>query len=271
VKSLGELVDGDWVADRICDSETALTVVGLPELRLRDVCKGEGRLAVVVSFVDEAAGLVWLQPKEETGALLRLTHSLNVHYGRCEGEGIANALRGAVVAARFADDRCWYRAAVLRRLDATRYSVYFLDYGNSAAVSAADLRLLSARWLRTPPFALPVARANLPAHRRSTIAQHDGLFLGLQDNRRLGFVGRLLCRADGGRFVDAEEVLGGRLNPAPLEPPPAAANNAGQRNGLGQSQQQQPPQRPPPAFAQQPPQYKARGGWGISREHGKRL
>ena len=46
---------------------------------------------------------------------------------------------GSVCVARWADDGVWYRAKVIEALEGNWYTVCFIDYGNAAMTTWADM------------------------------------------------------------------------------------------------------------------------------------
>ena len=61
---------------------------------------------------------------------------------------------GEMVCACFSEDKCWYRATVLRHIDGKSSLVSFFDYGNRSIVQLNDIREILPEFLQLPAQAL---------------------------------------------------------------------------------------------------------------------
>lgn len=61
---------------------------------------------------------------------------------------------GEDVCAIYSLDSQWYRARVLKQLDANSYVVYFVDFGNSENVAVSDIRKLKPEYVKLPCLAV---------------------------------------------------------------------------------------------------------------------
>jgi len=75
---------------------------------------------------------------------------------RCDGATIPFPYRNMICAARFSEDKLWYRGLVTHRYDDCTIDVKFVDYGNSEKTSMAEIRKLPGPCLNLPMQAIPV-------------------------------------------------------------------------------------------------------------------
>lgn len=97
----------------------------------------------------------WCQVKKFSELSDRTLDDMAKVYGSMgPGEGLLPNLRpGCVCAALFSEDETWYRATV-EKVTGREVTVYFLDYGNIATVSAGNIRELREQFRSMPAQAV---------------------------------------------------------------------------------------------------------------------
>ncbi|XP_052057954.1 uncharacterized protein LOC127698468 isoform X6 [Mytilus californianus] len=108
---------------------------------------------VFVSWIDNPH-CFWIQLAETTDSLNELVEKIQEEYtsGSSSRSAVEKAEVGMQVIAQFTDDNAWYRAYI-ESIDAGKYCVRFIDYGNSDKVEMERLRKPSPELLSTNAYA----------------------------------------------------------------------------------------------------------------------
>ncbi|XP_071501765.1 tudor and KH domain-containing protein-like [Diadema antillarum] len=115
--------------------------------------KGKDFFTVYMSAV-EHPGHFWLQMVNSKAQQLDLLQdNMTEFYNKPETQEsfAVNAVRaGDIIASPFAHDQSWYRARVLGLLENDMVDVYYVDFGDCAAVARSDVCLLRGDFLSLP-------------------------------------------------------------------------------------------------------------------------
>ncbi|XP_042296847.1 tudor and KH domain-containing protein isoform X2 [Sceloporus undulatus] len=92
----------------------------------------------------------------------KLTYEMTQYYesGGCPSE-FPDVHVGDIVAARYQDDCCWYRAKVLGILDDGRWDLYYVDFGDNEEAPLKKLRPLRSDFLSLPFQAIECSLAGI--------------------------------------------------------------------------------------------------------------
>uniref|UniRef100_A0A672Q1J1 Tudor domain containing 6 n=1 Tax=Sinocyclocheilus grahami TaxID=75366 RepID=A0A672Q1J1_SINGR len=82
-----------------------------------------------------------------------LVEKLNADQSRCANIGPSDIREGDMVCAMFPEDNSWYRAAVRKNLDDT-INVEFVDFGNTATISASKICRLDQSFASFPRYSI---------------------------------------------------------------------------------------------------------------------
>ncbi|XP_071476635.1 tudor domain-containing 6-like [Diadema antillarum] len=100
------------------------------------------RKAEVYITATTSPGEFWLQPLAGEEALSLLMDELHAHGEDSSTELLKNPAVGTPCVAKYSSDEGWYRGTVTD-LDGDAVTVRFVDYGNTDAVTAADLKVMN--------------------------------------------------------------------------------------------------------------------------------
>ncbi len=175
---------------------------------------------VVTDVVDAADFFVQLAPGGRAAWVAERLAALELDAGAPP----ATPLRaGDACLARFAADRCWYRARVeaVDKADpsAPRYDVYFVDFGNRERAATADVRPAPPDLAAVPPQAAPAALAGVRAPPLASERGADAAALLSE----LAGGGRRLAAVVEGREVAAPAAAPGKPRGWGAKPAAAAA------------------------------------------------
>ncbi|XP_067273919.1 tudor domain-containing 6 isoform X3 [Pseudorasbora parva] len=81
-----------------------------------------------------------------------LVEKLNADQSRCANIDSSDIREGDLVCAMFPDDNSWYRAAVRKNID--KINVEFVDFGNTAVISASEICRLDQSFASFPRYSI---------------------------------------------------------------------------------------------------------------------
>ncbi|XP_072173774.1 tudor and KH domain-containing protein-like [Diadema setosum] len=133
--------------------EEAETLWNREETSVVEPPKGKDFFTVYMSAV-EHPGHFWLQMVNSKAQQLDLLQdNMTEFYNKPETResfAVSAVRAGDIIASPFAHDQSWYRARVLGLLENDMVDVYYVDFGDCAAVARSDVCLLRGDFLSLP-------------------------------------------------------------------------------------------------------------------------
>uniref|UniRef100_A0A3Q2QBK6 Tudor domain containing 15 n=1 Tax=Fundulus heteroclitus TaxID=8078 RepID=A0A3Q2QBK6_FUNHE len=117
-----------------------------------------------VTHIDSMSSF-FLQMSDDESAILKMGEDLNSNVFKESLKEASPWSINDVVLAEFEEDGDLYRSVVKNQEDGSRYTVEFLDYGNSAVVGKEKLHPLPEEFSSQPRFSIPCSLMNTSAYK----------------------------------------------------------------------------------------------------------
>lgn len=120
--------------------------------------KNRKPVVVTNAQMKEKNVIVSVQPVENGPKLEELLRQMRAELPQAvkkggSGEGYTPTIKGEIVAAKFAADRQWYRAKVLKVNSPQDIEILFIDYGNVEKAKSKDLAKLATKYVNQEAYA----------------------------------------------------------------------------------------------------------------------